>query len=133
MDSIFLYKREKLPIFTDMEIITKVLKTDQFFKHKKSEISKFFKKCQDEESRTMYIKDTYNEDFTTLTNDNGIVYGYKTYVEGLLIWSGNYMTRSAEVFYTWDEIQNVYSDLINSTDFLDKNEQECEQISFFLI
>lgn len=134
MDSIYFFEREKLPIFTDMKIITKLLKTDQFFKHNKSEISRFFTKCQDRESRAIYIKDTYNDEFTVFTDENGIVYGYKTYIEGLLIWLGNFMTRSAEVFYTWDEVQNIYSDLINDKDFLDKtvpNEQEFEQISFF--
>ncbi len=131
MDSIYFYEREKLPVLTDTEIITKVLKTDQFFKHKKSEISSFFKKHQDQKDRADYVKETYNEEYTIFTSDNGTVYGYKTYIEGLLIWLGNFMTHSTEVFYTWSEVQNMYSNLIDSDSFLDKNEQEYEQISFF--
>ena len=81
-------------LLEDTHIIASALKKDQFFSHTKSEIAIFFKKNRDSESRINFLKSTYNNEFTQFTDDNGTVYGYKTYLAGLQIWQGNFMTKT---------------------------------------
>ena len=120
-------------LLEDTHIIASALKKDQFFSHTKSEIAIFFKKNRDSESRINFLKSTYNNEFTQFTDDNGTVYGYKTYLAGLQIWQGNFMTKKADVFLTWNEVQNLYSDFIKNDELNteESKEQDYEQITFF--
>lgn len=111
-----------LPPLTDENLIFGIIKSDRFLKDKREKIVAFFADNQDYDKRTEYIKSIYNKDYTELYVGNTRV-GYKANENGLMVWEGNFLSRTKESGFSWDLVQSFTADLIERGEYLDKAEK----------
>ena len=83
------------------------------------------------------MRDSYKDIFTELLLDGDTRVGFHRQEDGLLVWQGAYLTRSAETLLPWRAVANALNDLIGQhelTAALDVKAlpQENAQISFAL-
>ena len=100
----------------DADIIYQALTNDEFFNIKIEQIDDFFVGTNDDVQRQEFVKTIFNDDYSQhfLNNDNSQMFGYKTDENGLLIWVGNYLSRTAESRLSWGEVAYQYADLHNN-------------------
>lgn len=140
----------ELPPFLNEKYIAEILTNDRFFKIKRDKIAEFFENTPDVEKRAEFMKKVFNADYTELDFDDTRL-GYKADKSGVLMWEGNFLSRTSEAVFSWDLVQSLTSDLIEKGKYLDKetpdepvfaepeaNEfpepepvQQVEQLSFF--
>ena len=109
----------ELPPFLDENMIDEILKHDRFFKIKRDEVSKFFKENGDIDQRTEYMKKVFNYDYSELDIGNSRL-GYKADPKGVLMWEGNFLSRTRESHFSWELVQSLTADLIERDKYLDK-------------
>ncbi len=93
-----------LPFFGADETINEILRTTPHLKASKEEIDAFYEGHTDNGERTEYIKSIFNNDYTQLTLDDGRLVGYKTYLNVLHLWEGEYDSRTAQSYFGWGVI-----------------------------
>ncbi|MBQ8040606.1 MAG: hypothetical protein IJ274_12225, partial [Lachnospiraceae bacterium] len=85
-----------------------ILSSDQFLTHSNEEISAvLLDDTADFDVKKEYLISAYDEYFCSLLYpyDENIEYvGYKKQEAGLYMWEGNFMSRTADTFYSWDEV-----------------------------
>ncbi|SDA31045.1 Adenine-specific DNA methylase, N12 class [Ruminococcus sp. YE71] len=105
----------EVPVITDENIIYEILKHDQFFNNTAADIHEFFSAEHSTEERITFLKETINDDFSQIfLGDGDNVYGYKTYDWGIVLWEGNYLTRTKEVDLPWGEVAEIYSFMVEN-------------------
>ncbi|MBC2080267.1 DEAD/DEAH box helicase family protein [Listeria booriae] len=120
------------PILSEVEV-SALLKTTDLLKATKNEVHNFYQKTSSELEKEKYISTIFNDQYTELyvgkDNDR---YGYKTYVDGLHVWKGSYLSRSAEIFHDWKLIaENINSMIMNHTYLDESSPRQLEQSSLF--
>ena len=98
------HEDKSLPFFGNDDTIREILGTTPHLKASKEEIKDFFELNTDSESRTEYIKNIFNNDYTELTLKDGRTVGYKTFQNVLHLWEGSYNNRTAQSYYDWGVI-----------------------------
>jgi len=106
------YKSEIAFLHND-EIIKGILKESPHLKKKNSEIIAYFREHLDNDERAKYLQDIYNDEYTEIIlKDSGERVGYKTYQNVLCLWTGSYLSRTSEAYYSWDIIAKYFDSLI---------------------
>lgn len=125
-------ERHDIPSFSRNEDIYDLLRSTPYLSASKEDIIGFFEAHDDENERTEYIKDIFNNEYTELllgdNKDHRV--GYKTYSNVLHIWEGGYTDRTAETYFNWSVVAGYFSAMILLDEFLDKQPQR-GQISLF--
>ena len=109
----------ELPPFINEEYITEILKHDKFFKIKRDKIAEFFEDNQDVDKRAEFMKKVFNSDYTELDYGDTRL-GYKADKSGVLMWEGNFLSRTSESVFSWDLVQSLVADLIEKEKYIDK-------------
>ena len=64
------------------------------------------------------MKKAFNYDYTELDYGDTRL-GYKADESGVLMWEGNFLSRTSEALFSWDLIQSLTADLIEKGEYLD--------------
>ena len=98
-------------------LIDGILKADKFFKIKREEVVEFFLTENDSNRRTEFMKTVFNDEYSEF--DVGDVRcGYKSWDEGLEMWSGHYMNKSEETRMSWESVARRVGELIEAHEYL---------------
>lgn len=108
-----------LPPFINEKYIAEILTNDRFFKIKRDKVAEFFENTPDIEKRAEFMKKVFNADYTELDFD-GARLGYKADKSGVLMWEGNFLSRTSEAVFSWDLVQSLTAELIEKGKYLDK-------------
>lgn len=118
---------DKLPAFLSEEKIFGLLKNATYTRgHKKDDISAYFAMNISEDERNAFIKEAFEKMVYTGVIVDGAMCGYQAQPEGLLMWEGNYLTRTSESRFSWSAVGGFIEQLIERGEF-----SESLQASFF--
>jgi len=128
---------QELPAFLDENFIKGIItnKSDDLV-YKKSQIELFFSLHNDVLERAEYLKSAYQESYTEIYVTGKRV-GYKPEEDGLLMWEGSYLSRSAESVFSWGVVAEFTAQLIEkkeyaiNTDTKIPRSQSSQQLSLF--
>ena len=98
------HEDRSLPFFGGDETINEILSTTPHLSASKEEIRAFYEANADNEARTSFIKDSFNNDVTELTLADGRQVGYRKMENVLHLWEGSYESRTKQSFYDWGVI-----------------------------
>lgn len=114
---------DELPPFTDKDLIPEILKNpNDSLTHRKEFLVKEFSKLTDEE-KPRYVSTLYGgkgEEFEI----NGTTVGYMQVKDGLLLYEGNYKTRTKESVFSWSVVAELMQSLIDEGVYLPKEKKE---------
>lgn len=87
--------------------------------------------------RLRFVRESYKDIFTELLLADDTRVGFHKQDNGLLVWQGAYLTRSAETLLSWRAVANALNDLIEQHELIatiapKKLPQAEEQLSFEL-
>ncbi|SFD26723.1 DUF6908 domain-containing protein [Ruminococcus albus] len=108
-----------LPLIADNNDVFFVLRHDRFYHHNRQEIADFFETHANAKEREQFIRKAINEEYSQLSTDEDKTMGYKTFEDGLCIWEGNYMSHTAENFYSWEDVVTLFADMMQRGEYLD--------------
>ena len=108
-----------LPLLLNEKYIAEILTNDRFFKIKRDKVAEFFENTPDIEKRAEFMKKVFNSDYTELDFD-GARLGYKADKSGVLMWEGNFLSRTSETVFSWDLVQSLTAELIENGKYLNK-------------
>ena len=119
------------------ELLPKLLKTETSSRAANADYIAFYQKSPLSIDRLRFVRDSYKDIFTELLLDGDTRVGFHRQEDGLLVWQGAYLTRSAETLLQWRAVANALNDLIGQhelTAALDVKAlpQENTQLSFAL-
>lgn len=122
---------DELPLFTDKDLIPEILKNpNDRLTHRKEFLVKEFSKLTDEE-KPRYVSTLYGgkgEEFEI----NGTTVGYMQVKDGLLLYEGNYKSRTKESVFSWSVVAELMQNLIDEGKYLDNKEKPATaQFSLF--
>ena len=125
-----------LPPFLSEDLISEILCYDKYLKADRAEIIRFFRENPPTEQRSAYLKGIYNNEYTELLVLGGQRVGYKKQENGLCMWEGSYLTRTAESVFSWDVVQEQVAGLIDRNLFFNAQplptlKSVAEQLSLF--
>lgn len=119
---------DELPDFlssVDENTLRDILRFDEYRKKKRPDIAMKFVSEPDETKRTEYIKESYNPDYS-LFNVGEQRVGYKAEEDGLIIWAGDYLTRTSESKLSWDVVRELIDHYISENIYLMPEEAEVQ-------
>ena len=103
----------ELPAFLDEHLIEAILLDDGGRKHTRQEIFAFFQTNRDIATRTEFLKNSYNDIWVeVLAGADKIRVGYHAEKDGLLMWEGSYLSRTAESVFSWGVVTEMTEGLI---------------------
>ncbi len=102
---------QKLPNFS-LDLVEGLLCYDEQLTKRRFDIQLYFQEHEDYEERTEYIKNCYQKDVYTLFDVDNRRVGYKAQENGLWIWEGEFLSRSAESVFSWAVVQKLIADMI---------------------
>ena len=119
------------------ELLPQLLKTETSSRAANADYLAFYQKSPLSIDRLRFVRDSYKDIFTELLLDGDTRVGFHKQEDGLLVWQGAYLTRSAETLLPWRAVANALNDLIGQhelTAALDVKAllQENAQLSFVL-
>ena len=106
----------ELPAFLDMHLIEANLLDDGGRKHKRQEIFEYFQAHKNLAERTEFLKNSYNDIWVEVLTD-GVRTGYHAEKDGLLMWEGNYLSRTSESVFSWSVITEMTEGLIERGEY----------------
>ena len=109
----------ELPAFLDMHLIEANLLDNGGRKHKRQEIFEYFQAHKSLAERTEFLKNSYNDIWVEVLTD-GVRTGYHAEKDGLLMWEGNYLSRTSESVFSWSVITEMTEGLIERGEYLIK-------------
>lgn len=128
---------DELPAFLDDKLIMGIIANkDDDLKYNKSQIELFFSLHSDQKERAEYLKSAYQDRYTEVLIDGQHV-GYKPQEDGLLMWEGAYLSRSAESVFSWGVIAELTTLLVDKKEyFINKDikalkSEKSQQMSLF--
>nr|WP_243151151.1 SNF2-related protein [Emergencia sp. 1XD21-10] len=68
-----------------------------------SEIYQFFGSHYDKDEQNEFVKDIVDDAYTEILFEEER-YGYKAFLQGMLLWKGSYLNRESETLFSWDKI-----------------------------
>lgn len=107
---------DELPAFLDMHLIKANLLDDGGRKHKRQEIFEYFQAHKSLAERTEFLKNCYNDIWVEVLTD-GVRTGYHAEKDGLLMWEGNYLSRTSESVFSWSVITEMTEGLIERGEY----------------
>ncbi|MDE6851060.1 MAG: hypothetical protein K2J67_01035, partial [Lachnospiraceae bacterium] len=110
---------ESLPDFS-ISMIEDVLCFDEYMNHKRFDIQLFFQGYEEEQERIRYLKESYGGEYRHFDIDGKRV-GYKAEENHLLVWEGNYLTRTAESRFLWREVQGQIAGMMERGVFYNRS------------
>ena len=125
-----------MPPFLSEDLISEILCYDKYLKADRAEMIRFFRENPQADARSAYLKRIYNNDYTELLVLGGQRVGYKKQENGLYMWAGSYLTRTAESVFSWDAVQEQVASLIDRNLFFNAQplptlKSVAEQLSLF--
>ena len=103
----------ELPAFLDEHLIEAILLDDGGRKHTRQEIFAFFQTNRDIATRTEFLKSSYNDIWVeVLAGADKVRVGYHAEKDGLLMWEGSYLSRTAESVFSWGVVTEMTENLI---------------------
>ena len=127
----------ELPAFLDAHLIEAILLDDGGRKHTRQEIFAYFQANRDIATRTEFLKSSYNDIWVeVLAGADKVRVGYHTEKDGLLMWEGSYLSRTAESVFSWGVVTEMTENLIERGAYkiklgLQNTPVMAEQLSFF--
>ena len=104
---------KRLPAFLDMHLIEANLLDDGGRKHKRQEIFEYFQSHKSLAERTEFLKNSYNDIWVeVLAGADKVRVGYHAEKDGLLMWEGSYLSRTAESVFSWGVVTEMTENLI---------------------
>ena len=98
----------------------------------------YFAAHTDAAERTDYLKKTYPDRFTELiTGERRIRVGYHAQEDGLLMWTGSYLSRTSESVFSWQTVAELTARIIENGEYRINRDskglrtQEAQQLSLF--
>ena len=126
-----------LPAFLDEHLIEAILLDDGGRKHTRQEIFAYFQANRDIATRTEFLKNSYNDIWVeVLAGADKVRVGYHAEKDGLLMWEGSYLSRTAESVFSWGVVTEMTEGLIERGEYkiklgLQNAPVMAEQLSFF--
>jgi len=103
----------ELPAFLDAHLIEAILLDDGGRKHTRQEIFAYFQDTRDITSRTEFLKSSYNDIWVeVLAGADKVRVGYHAQQDGILMWEGSYLSRTAESVFSWGVVTEMTENLI---------------------
>ena len=103
----------ELPAFLDEHLIEAILLDDGGRKHTRQEIFAHFQTNRDIATRTEFLKSSYNDIWVeVLAGADKVRVGYHAEKDGLLMWEGSYLSRTAESVFSWGVVTEMTENLI---------------------
>ena len=103
----------ELPAFLDAHLIEAILLDDGGRKHTRQEIFAYFQANRDITTRTAFLKNSYNDIWVeVLAGADKVRVGYHAEKDGLLMWEGSYLSRTAESVFSWGVVTEMTENLI---------------------
>lgn len=103
----------ELPAFLDEHLIEAILLDDGGRKHTRQEIFAHFQTDRDIATRTEFLKSSYNDIWVeVLAGADKVRVGYHAEKDGLLMWEGSYLSRTAESVFSWGVVTEMTENLI---------------------
>ena len=103
----------ELPAFLDEHLIEAILLDDGGRKHTRQEIFAYFQANRDIATRTEFLKNSYNDIWVkVLAGTDKVRVGYHAQQDGLLMWEGSYLSRTAESVFSWGVVTEMTENLI---------------------
>lgn len=127
----------ELPAFLDAHLIKAILLDDGGRKHTRQEIFAYFQTNRDIATRTKFLKSSYNDIWVeVLAGADKVRVGYHAEKDGLLMWEGSYLSRTAESVFSWGVVTEMTESLIERGEYkiklgLQNATVMAEQMSFF--
>ena len=127
----------ELPAFLDEHLIEAILLDDSGRKHTRQEIFAHFQTNRDIATRTEFLKNSYNDIWVeVLAGADKVRVGYHAEKDGLLMWEGSYLSRTAESVFSWGVVTEMTEGLIERGEYkiklgLQNAPVMAEQLSFF--
>ena len=106
----------ELPLFLDTHLIEANLLDDGGRSHKRQEIFEYFQNHKNLAERTEFLKNSYNDIWVEVVTD-GVRTGYHAEKDGLLMWEGNYLSRTSESVFSWSIIAEMTEGLIERGEY----------------
>ena len=125
---------DTLPQIEDPEELIQILRHGDYLRHSKEEIVSFLSSNKNEAEKADYVKSAYPpllfaEFYKQGTEEH---LGYRADDDGLLLYLGNFPSRSAEMRMDWAFVTQLIEALISDENYLDQPEvKEGLQISLF--
>ena len=114
---------DELPPFTDKDLIPEILKNpNDSLTHRKEFLVKEFSKLTNEQ-KPRYVSTLYGGKGEEI-EINGTTVGYMQVKDGLLLYEGNYKTRTKESVFSWAVVAELMQSLIDEGVYLPKKEKE---------
>ena len=108
----------ELPAFLDEHLIEAILLDDGGRKHTRQEIFAYFQANRDIATRTEFLKNSYNDIWVeVLAGADKIRVGYHAEEDGLLMWEGSYLSRTAESVFSWGVVTEMTEGLIERGEY----------------
>ena len=102
-----------LPAFLNEHLIEAILLDDGGRKHTRQEIFAYFQDTRDITARTEFLKSSYNDIWVeVLAGADKVRVGYHAEEDGLLMWEGSYLSRTAESVFSWGVVTEMTENLI---------------------
>ena len=103
----------ELPAFLDEHLIEAILLDDGGRKHTRQEIFAHFQTNRDIATRTEFLKNSYNDIWVeVLAGADKVRVGYHAEKDGLLMWEGSYLSRTAGSVFSWGVVTEMTEGLI---------------------
>ena len=120
---------EELPL-PDIDSVKEVLRHGDFLRESKQNIVSFLSSEKDYHKKAEYVKNAYEkltfiEFYKKGTQEH---LGYRADEDGLLIYKGNFLTRTNDVKFSWGVVTELIEVLIKDKDYLDAP-KEGQQLS----
>ena len=119
------------------ELLPSLLKADTTSRASNADILSFFSKTPLLIDRLRYIRESYKVVFTELLLEDDTRVGFYKESNGLLVWRGSYLIRSAESHLSWHSVTAAISALVDNHELIaaidpKKAVSQDEQLSFDL-
>lgn len=122
---------DELPPFVDEQAIRYMLSNpDDDLVQRKPAIIKAYQTTKKDNELINYTKTLYPRRFDEYDKFNKH-FGFTLADNGLLIYEGNYKTRTKESVFSWDIIVSIIKELINDDEYLDTEKEEKTQLDLF--
>lgn len=122
---------DELPPFVDEQAIRYMLSNpDDDLMQRKPAIIKAYQTTKNDNELTNYTKTLYPRRFDEYDKFNKH-FGFTLADNGLLMYEGNYKTRTKESVFSWDIVIGIIKELINDGKYLDTEKEEKTQLDLF--
>lgn len=122
---------DELPPFVDEQAIRYMLSNpNDDLVQRKPAIIKAYQTTKNDNELTNYTKTLYPRRFDEYDKFNKH-FGFTLADNGLLMYEGNYKTRTKESVFSWDIVIGIIKELINDGKYLDTEKEEKTQLDLF--